>query len=171
MKQMELIKMNLRLEYGSIRRKSLLFFSLVVMIVALLVVFSVFCYMFGIDILSRIIPGIPRSHPIDFHFNGSFPFLGEATTPLVFLIGAICIIVLSLRHVLKGLEFAGIRAEFILIANSMIMIGLSLQILGDRIPNKETTTDLLYSVALVFVLLALGSLIIGFSYKYLKPVR
>lgn len=171
MKQMELIKMNLRLEYGLIRRKPLLFLSLIIMIIALLVVFSVFCYTFGIDVLSRIIPGIPRSLPIDSYLNGSFPFLGGATTPLVFLIGAICIILFSLRHVLKGSEFAGIKAEFVLVTNSLIMIALSLQILGDRIPSMETTTDLLYSVALVFVLLALGTLIIGFLYKYMEPNR
>ncbi|MBU6997033.1 MAG: hypothetical protein HXS41_09080 [Theionarchaea archaeon] len=166
---MELIKMNLRLEYGLVRRKSLLFLSLIIMIIALVVVFSVFCYISGIDILSRIIPGIPRSHPIDFCLNGNFPFLSEATTSLVFLIGATCILLLSLRHALKGLEFAGIRAEFVLIANSLIMIALSFQILGDRIPNKETTTDLLYSVALILVFLALGSLVIGFLPRYLKP--
>ena len=73
---------------------------------------------------------------------------------------------LSLRHVLRRREFLGIKAELILFENSLMMIALSLQILGDKIPNKETTTDLLYSIALVLVLLALGSLATGVLYKY-----
>jgi hypothetical protein len=142
-------------------------------LIVILIVFLVFSYASGMNILPKIVAGIPGPHPtdLDLDYHEGFFFLAEAITPLIFLIGATCIILLSLRQVLKRREFSGIGAEFILITNSLIMIALSLQILGDRIPNKETTIDLLYSVALVFVLLALGSLITGFSYKYLKPVK
>ena len=163
--QKELKRMNLKLERGSIKKEPLYCCSLAVMVIALIIVFLVFFYVIGINILSRIIQGIPDSHPINFDFHGSFFFLSEVIMLMAFPIGATCIILLSLRHVLRRREFLGIKAELILFANSLMMIALSLQILGDKIPNKEAT-DLLYSIALVLVLLALGSLATGVLYKY-----
>jgi hypothetical protein len=157
--------MNLNLECGSMKKEPLRFCSFAVMVIALLIVFFVFFYAYGMNILSRSISGTPESHPVDFDYHTTYLFLSRVITPWVFLVGATCIILLSLRHVLRRQEFLGMKAEFILIANSLMMIALSLQILGDKIPNKETT-DLLYSIALFLVLLALGSLITGFLYKY-----
>jgi hypothetical protein len=167
MRQRELIKMNLKYECRSMKKNRLLFFSLVIMAIAFLLVILVFLYAIGINIISKIIPVIPEPDPVHFNHDLYLSFSSEIMIPLVFFIGSLGIIILiSLKILVKKETFYGIKSEFISISYSMLLIALSFQIFGDKIPYAETTTDLLYSMALVFILLSFGSFIIGVLYKY-----
>lgn len=139
--------------------------SLTIMVIAFVVILLVSSYALGIDILSRIFTWLPEPDPVSY----TVPLLifSEVITPLFFLLGSTAIILLSLRHVLAQKRFYGVKSEFILIANSLIMIGLGLQVLADNIPYKNPVQNVLYSNSVILAVLAVISLVAGIMYKYL----
>ena len=167
MRWKELKKMNHKIECRSIKKEPLLFFSLLILFITLLIIILVFLYALGVNIISKIIPNIPEPNPVHFNHNLYLSFFSEIIIPLVFFIGSLGIIMLvSLKILVKRETFYGIKSEFISISYSMILIALSFQILGDKIPHT-TTTDLLYFIALIFILFSFGGLIVGILYKYI----
>jgi len=159
--------MNHKIECRSIKKEPLLFFSLSILFITLLIIILVFLYALGINIISKIIPNIPEPNPIHFNHNLYLSFFSEIIIPLVFFIGSLGIIMLiSLKILVKRETFYGIKSEFTSISYSMILIALSFQILGDKIPYT-TTTDLLYFIALIFIFFSFGCLIMGILYKYI----
>jgi hypothetical protein len=150
------------------KRSSLTIGALIIMGIALIVITLSFSYVFGSHILSRLIPSIPEPHPITLNLEHFilYLFILDIVMPIFFFFGILFVIFLSLRHVISQKRSYGVRPEFALIANSLIMTAFGVHFLGGEILYKPNLSDLLYNISLILVLLGLGSVAIGFTYKY-----
>lgn len=137
-----------------------------IMVIALLIIFLITTYAFGLNILPRLIPNIPKPRPFKL-YSESFLNYYRIVYLLLFPICSVGIILLSFKRVLAQEYSCGIKPEFYLISYSLIMVGLGLGILGNEIPYRPDLSDLLLTILLIFTILSIGTLIIGAVYKYL----
>ncbi|MBU7026553.1 MAG: hypothetical protein HXS48_06395 [Theionarchaea archaeon] len=139
------------------------------MTAALVVITLSFSYIFGIDILSRIIPGVPEPPqllPPSFYYSHPRLLISDLVLPLFYLFGLLCIILKSLTDVLAQKYQYGLRPEFGLIEISLIVTAFALLILADHMQPAGDINGYLISISWVLCLLAIGTVIISFSYKY-----
>ncbi|KYK31220.1 MAG: hypothetical protein HXS48_09060 [Theionarchaea archaeon] len=139
------------------------------MTAALVVITLSFSYIFGIDILSRIIPGVPEPPqllPSSFYYSYHRLLISDVVLPLFYLFGLLCAILKSMTDMLAQKNQYGLRSEFILIEISLIVMAFSLLILTDRMQPAGDINEHLISISWVLCLLTIGTVIISFFYKY-----
>ncbi|MGD2250632.1 MAG: hypothetical protein PVF58_19730 [Candidatus Methanofastidiosia archaeon] len=140
--------------------------TIAIMVIALIIIFLITSYAFGLNILPRLIPNIPKPRPFKL-YSESFLNYYRIVYLLLFPLCSVGTILLSFKRVLAQEYSCGIKPEFYLITFSLIMVGFGLQVLGSEIPYRPDLTDLLSTISLVFAILGIGTLIIGAVYKYL----
>lgn len=138
-------------------------------ILTLVILGLIYSYVFGIDLISKIIPSIPKPHPLS---SGSgYLFFFDITTSVFCLAGSICFIYLSLRDVIADKHHYNIRSEFVLIANCLVIIGLNVQYLADNIQPAGNLNKTLYSMSLLVILLIAAVLIVAIIDKYTREKK
>ncbi len=162
----------MNLKHVLTRRTPLELFALSIMAISLIVVALSFSYVFGIDILSRIIPSVPKSNPISLHPN--FLIIVDIILPIFSLFCVLYILSLPLKYVLARKRYQGYRSEFILVAYSLLMICFALQYLESYVSYAGSFKSFLLPFSLVPLLFAAVTTIIAVIYKYFideKPQR
>lgn len=146
------------------RRTPLKMLSLGTMVAALLVVALIFSYICGTNLLSRILPTVPEPNHISFHID--FETLIDVIFPLLSLFCILYILSLPLKYVLSQKSYRGFRAEFILIAYSLLIIAFSLQLLEGYVPYAGSLKNSLLPLSLVPILLTTVTTLIAVVYRY-----
>ena len=139
------------------------------MTAALVVITLSFSYIFGISILSRIIPRVPEPpqlSPSSFYHSHPRLLFSDVILPLFYLFGLLCATLKSLADMLAQKNHYGIRSEFILIEISLIVMAFSLLILTGYMQPAGNINEYLISISWVLCLLTIGTVIISFFYKY-----
>ena len=113
------------------KRISLTAFSFFFMVTAFIVMGLAYSYIFGINILSLIIPSTPEPQPISLYPR--LFVLIDIVLPISYLFGSLCFILISLRDVFAGRCHYGIRPEIALSAVLLLVLGFTLQMLADRV--------------------------------------
>ena len=141
------------------------------MTAALIVITLSFSYILGIDIWSRIIPGVPEPPqllPRSFYYSCPRLLISDLVLPLFYLVGLLCVILKSLTDVLAQKYQYGLRPEFTLIEISLIAMAFSSLILGDYMQPAGEINEYLILISWVLCLLTTGTVIVSFLYKYKK---
>ena len=146
------------------KRISLTTFSFFFMVIAFLAMSLAYSYIFGINILSLIIPSIPEPQPISLYPR--LFVLINAFVPMIILLSSIGLILISLRDVLAEKCHYGIRPEIALIANSLVVMIFTLLLLASRIQPASSINDTLVSIGFILGLLALGTIAIAFFHRH-----
>ena len=149
-----------------VKRTPLTTFSFFFMVIALTVMGLAYSHIFGINILSRIIPSIPEPQQISLYPR--FFVLINAFVPMIILLSSIGLILISLRDVLAEKCHYGIRPEIALIANSLVVMIFTLLLLASRIQPASSINDALVSIGFILALLGLGIFAIAFLHKYIS---
>ena len=137
--------------------------SLLTMVAAFVTMALAYSYIFGINGLSRIFPSIVESQPVFSFIN--IAFIIDATAPFVLLVGSLVLIWISLRDVRAQKYSYGVRPETVLIATSLLVIGLTLQLLAPRIQPAGSINEILELIALIFGLSCVGILVTALLYR------
>lgn len=151
---------------GDMKRTPLRIFSFFFMAIALIVIGLAYSYIFGVDILSRIIPSIPEPQPMSFYSR--LLILTNVFVPMIVLLSSVGLILISLRDVLAGKGHYGIRPEIALITVSLVVMGFILLLLASRIQPASSINDTLEFMVLILALLCLGTIAIAFLHKYVS---
>ena len=146
------------------RRTPLELCALSIMVLSLIVVALSFTYIFGIDILSRIIPDVPKPNPISLHSSLSIIF--DVILPIFMLFAILYILSLPLRYVLARKRYQGYRSEFALIAYSLLMIVFALQYLESYVSYAGSFKSSLIPFSLVPLFLTAVTAVIAVVYRY-----
>ena len=138
--------------------------ALSIMTTALAVTILSFSHIFGIDVLSRIIPGMPE--PLPLYFSPRSLLIYDVILPVFILFGILYVIWKSSTYVLARKLDHGFRPEFGLISVSFVMTGHALLFLSDHIQPSGRINDLLFLISIVLLLMTMVTLVIAFCYKY-----
>ncbi len=139
------------------------------MTIALVVIALSFSYILGVDLLSRIVPGVPEPPQLSslsfYHSHPRF-LVYDLILPLFYLFGLLCLILKSLTDVLAQKRQYGLRPEFGLVGISLIVMAFALFILSDYMQPAGSINEYLILVSLVLCILGMGTLIISIFFKY-----
>jgi hypothetical protein len=139
------------------------------MIITFVLLGLIYSYVFGIDLLSKIFPSIPK--PLSPSSSNELIIFFDIILPILCLVGSICFIYLSLRDVIADKHHYNIRSEFVLIANCLLIIGLNIQYLADNIQPAGKMNETLYSMSLFLVLFIAATLIVAILDRYIREKR
>lgn len=149
---------------GSRKRSPLEVVALTTMALALLVVVFSFSHILGIGILSRLFPEMGK--PNEAAFSSLFSILFDTVIPVFCLSCILYVIMRPLGNVLARKNYGGYRAEFVLIAFSLLMTGFALQFLCISPYVSGHARNSLHFITAVLALMGSVVLIIAVTYRY-----
>ena len=141
--------------------------ALTMMIMALVVIALSFSYIFGINILPRIIPGVPEAPHLSSAYH-VYPrlLISDLILPLFYFFGLLFLILKSFKDLRAQKHWYGLRPEFGLLGFSLIGTAFSLFILSDYMQPAGSINEYLISISTALCIVTIGVLIGSFLYKY-----
>lgn len=138
--------------------------ALSLMMIALGVIALSLSYILGVNILPRIIPGVPEAPQLS-TYSYSDSLVSHLILPLLYFSGLLFLLLKSFRDMIAQKQWHGLRSEFALLEFSLIGAAFSLFILSDYMQPAGSINEHLISVSMFLCILAIGTLVGSFLYK------
>ena len=149
----------------TVKRTPLEICSFAVMVMALTVLGLTHAHIFGIGILSWIIPGVPEPHSINFYSLTGV--LSRIIIPLIILFCFSYVILRPLKNVLARKHEKGYRPELILIVNSLVFTALTLMYSENYIQPSGAINEYFITIAIVLGILGWIFIVITLVYRFI----